>query len=819
MQHFARTFLHATALVAMAGAGAVVPNRPAWAQSGAEIALDIPAGSLGAAIARLGRQAGIMITVDPDLVRGRRTQGLRGNYTPGEGLEALLRGSGIVARADGKGGYVLAPAPAPARSRPAAPAPAARTANERTVAATTPERIKPPEIIVTGQKAARTLLDTRASVAVTTARDIREKDLTSFREAFRTMGNVMDGDWLDTGFIIRGINSEGLVSGAPLAALYVDGAEQSKMGTRRGARGLWDVEQVEVFRGPQSTLTGRAAMAGAIYVNTRDPGYDYDAAARLSAGELDTREAAVAFGGPLVEDRVAFRFAAEYQRRDSETNYPDFTRYDRYDKLVEDEYYQLRGKVRLDPLPGLTINLSHAYSYDSPAYDDIGGPGLGWDFADRRGDFNAPYYQEVRSTKNHSSASRIAYTLSPEVTVSSITSLVNTKSDRGSVNAGTAGEALVTTGGEKDRVFTQELRLNYEGANGLRGVAGLYYNFSRSAASRTITTPRGATTRTDDSTLLNRARNYALFGEVTVPLADPISLVAGGRIDHTDMLLASHLRRSYADMSQPVSNVDYDGKRNETEFLPKLGIDLALSPETKLGFVFQRGWRPGGITRDSDGIVMTFGPEKATTYEGSVRHTMGATGTVSLNVFYTDWTDQQIQFDNINPDGSTTRIVANAGKSRLYGGELEAKLNPLPDVSGFLSVGYVNTRFTDFDAAGLGDFTGLSFPQSPDWSVAAGVDYRPDEGFFAGADVKYTGSFLARDMQNAPIDKLGDYLIANARVGYALSNISLMLFAENLFDKQYFTYFDRTDYGLGVQDYYATMGRSRVVGVTLQARY
>ncbi|MXP26945.1 TonB-dependent receptor [Altererythrobacter indicus] len=817
MHQFARTFLHATALVALSGAGATLAAQPASAQSETQVRLNIPAGSLGSAIARLGRQASVMITVDPDLVRGKRTSGLQGTYSPRQGLDALLRGSGVVARSDGKGGYVLTAAPAPRSvageadepSPPAAPV------------ATPPERRAPTEIIVTGQKAERTLLDTQASVAVTTAQDIREKDITSFREAFRTMGNVMDGDWLDTGFIIRGVNSEGLVSGAPLAALYVDGAEQSRMGTRRGARGLWDVEQVEVYRGPQSTLTGRAAMAGAIYVNTRDPGYAFDAAARLSAGELDTREAAIALGGPVVEDVLAVRFAAEYQRRDSEVNYPDFEQYDRYGKLAEDEYYQLRGKVRLDPLPGLTAHFSYAYSYDSPAYDDIGGPGLGWDFADQRGDFNAPYYQEVRSTKNHSSASRIAYELSPEITLSSITSLVNTHSDRGSVNAGTAGETLVLTGGEKDRVFTQELRLNYEGATGIRGVAGLYYNFSRSSADRIITTPRGTTTRTDDSTLLNRARNYALFGEITVPVVDRVSLIAGGRIDHTDMLLESHLTRSYADNSQPVSNVDYDGTRNETEFLPKLGVDVSLSPETKLGFVLQRGWRPGGITRDSDGVVMTFGPEKATTYESSLRHNLGSAGTVSLNVFYTDWTDQQIQFDTMNSDGSRTRSVANAGKSRLYGGELEAKLNPLPNISGFLSLGYVNSRFTDFQAADLGDFTGLSFPQAPDWTVAAGVDYRPRQGFFVGADIKYTGTFLARDMQNAPIDELGDYLIANARVGYSLPNVSLMVFAENLFDKQYYTYFDRTDYGYGdgEQDYYATMGRSRVIGVTLQARY
>lgn len=115
-------------------------------------------------------------------------------------------------------------------------------------------------IIVVGQKTKQTLLATQSRGAVVAAEDIREKDLTSSREAFRTMDNVIDADFVDAGFIIRGINSEGLTpGGAPLAAIYIDGAEQTGQGARRGARGLWDVQQVEVYRGPQSTLSCRAA--------------------------------------------------------------------------------------------------------------------------------------------------------------------------------------------------------------------------------------------------------------------------------------------------------------------------------------------------------------------------------------------------------------------------------------------------------------------------------------------------------------------------------------------------------------------------------
>lgn len=82
------------------------------------------------------------------------------------------------------------------------------------------------------------------------------------------MANLNSGDWTESGFVIRGITSEGLVpggAGAPLASLYIDGVQQTTDGTRRGARGMFDTEQLEIYRGPQSTLSGRAALAGAMY--------------------------------------------------------------------------------------------------------------------------------------------------------------------------------------------------------------------------------------------------------------------------------------------------------------------------------------------------------------------------------------------------------------------------------------------------------------------------------------------------------------------------------------------------------------------------
>ena len=129
----------------MAISSSTVIATPLRAETEAVQSFDIPAGSLGAAIARLGRQAGIMITADPDLVRGRRTSGLRGRHTPEQALRALLRETGLEARPDGRSGYMLREVrnrPVQAEPRPEIVSPVVRNADEAdiTVIGTPPSR-------------------------------------------------------------------------------------------------------------------------------------------------------------------------------------------------------------------------------------------------------------------------------------------------------------------------------------------------------------------------------------------------------------------------------------------------------------------------------------------------------------------------------------------------------------------------------------------------------------------------------------------------------------------------------------------------------
>jgi outer membrane receptor protein involved in Fe transport len=144
---------------------------------------------------------------------------------------------------------------------------------------------------------------------------------------------------------------------------------------------------------------------------------------------------------------------------------------------------------------------------------------------------------------------------------------------------------------------------------------------------------------------------------------------------------------------------------------------------------------------------------------------------------------------------------------------VEAQAYLTPELSSFLAVGYVETECDDFNDARIGDLSGLSFPEAPKWNIAAGAFYEHKSGFFAGIDAELTDNYQARFGFLPPAKEIIDgYFIANAQLGYRYDDwLTVKLFAENLFDEDYFVYNDN--------DLAATLGRGRFVGVALDVKF
>lgn len=680
--------------------------------------------------------------------------------------------------------------------------------------ADTESRVADEQIVVVGQKITRTLDDVQSSVFVADETTIEDKELRNFRDSFRLAANVIDSDWVDSGFIIRGVNSEGLTpGGSPLATLYIDGAAQTVQGARRGTRGLWDANRVEIFRGPQSTLSGRSSLAGAIHVYTNDPGFDWDARARISVGTEEMREVGFAFGGPIVDDLLAFRFTLESQEQENDIRYPGYEQYTAYDDFVTNKYDQARFKLLFTPegLNGGRVLFTHSRANDSPTLDDIAGPGLGFEYSEMRGDLNAgtPFFQESRNSNNENTVLEISLPFGDSLTFTSVTSRADTNMHRPSINYGTPGEIFVAWGVENQTFTTQEFRINGD-ADAMRWVLGAYFAEESAEGNRTNNNFFSGG-RLDTQRFSGEVESQAIFGEIEYDLNSTWTVVAGGRLHQEDTADSTYFSRDFTDpMLADVVTAPPPYSSDASEFLPKLGAILNLSPARSLSLTYSEGFRSGGAgINGSSGLAYTFAPEYLDNIELAYRDVFaGGRVRLAANVYTGDWTDQQVEVQLDPLDFSSTQ-VENAAESKISGYELAVDADLTNTITAFASIGRADTKFERFDANAIVDFSGLPFPQAPESTATLGLDYKHDSGVFFGFDVRFVDEYFARDYQNAPIDTVGDYTVANLRIGYRTDEWSVTLFTDNVTDEEYFVYRDV----IGTVDCCGTLGARRLVGL------
>jgi len=791
--------LLATTMLGAGGVGTLSVER-AQAQAATQqvYSFDIPAKPIRQAMNEIGRVTGLAIVFDETTAASLSGQPVRGSMTASNAFSTLLSGTDLQYRFTNSNTVTFA----------------------RASTATT-DRIGPPSgetvlstIAIYGSRNATALNDTSASVGVLTAEQIADSQIRSFRDGFRRMANVMDGDWTDAGFVIRGVNSEGLVpGGAPLATLYVDGVQQTVRGARRGARGLFDVEQLEVYRGPQSTLSGRAAMAGAIYVKTKDPVFERESEISGTIGTGNLYGTAFMVNTPLVEDVLAVRMAGEFQRSKNDINYPSFESYDRYNDFTHDTYYQIRGKVLFEPaeIPETRVLLNYSFSHDDPYVRDVGGPALGFSFDDERGDYQIPAYIEYRPTSVHNVGLEVTHDFTDELKLTSLSAFSYSDTDRFSPNYGTAGEINTYHGYYKEWIASQELRLNYEGDK-WSWVGGVYFAYEdeKNFYDRTIPlTPAISRNQVQHNT--QQAFNAAIFGEASYEFVPTWKVTVGGRLDYTDQEITQHLVRT-----QPLGGVttvltNYGASFDEINFVPKIGLSKELTETQTVGITYSQGFRTGGASYDSlNRTAYSYDPEKASTYELFYKGTFfDDRMALNANLFFTKYSDQQVQMQ-LDPTDPLTRRILNAASSESWGFEIEPTFKVNDNLETFVSLGYVHTEFKDFNDLTYGNLSGLPFPEAPEWTVALGGRYTFDNDVYVGAEAKYTSSYLAR-LGSLPHDYLDNRWIVNVQAGYKTERWEVNAFAQNLLDEEYFVYNDN--------NIAATLGERRSFGMNLKVKF
>ena len=740
---------HLAAGLTMAALGLSVPPLQAVAAQPTDtVQLNLPAQPLDRAITDLGTQTGLVIGGDAALLRGKQAAQLNGSFTVEQALRELLADSGVEARFDGQGGVTLVRAPVPQGA------------------------LGLPTITVTGERVDRSFLDTQTSVYVLDEEAVRNADARTVLEAVRSAPNLTpnSAQGLPT---IRGVDSDGplalggndLNGTTPRASLIVDDVARTTSYANNGFQALYDVEQVEVLRGPQTTLRGANAIAGAFVVKTRDPVFDNEADLTGALEYDDIGEwyyRLGAMGNPvLVDDELAARIVLEYEDGEIPVDFipPGFTEVQ--DSQSEFDRFSARGKLLWEPksMPALSalLQLDYQEARDTGFDANISGQGSGVNPNDRLNVFA----QRIFDTEAYAVKLDVGYEAGPGEW-RSITSFADEHYETNP----DATEIFVGFDDINEERFVQDVTYSFEDWGRVDGIMGLTYQkidkfFDYGLAF--------------DFDSDSERETMAAFADLTVAMTDRLDLIVGGRLQNETNTFTTTLN---AFGNNAV--VDYD--ETVTVFLPKIGFSYAVTDTQRIVSTIRRGYNGGGAgVNFFTGIPFEFDGEYATTFEIGYRGDL-ADGRVLLSAtaFYNDYKDYQL-YDS-DPNNPIDYTIFNAN-GQSWGAEVELDARVSETVRANLGIGLLKTRIDEPGER----FDGNSFGRAPNLTLSGGIAWEARPGLTFDARASYIGKYFS-DFEEIPGEEAGDYVNVDLGVAYEIGSVTTRAYVRNLFDElQYVT--------------------------------
>lgn len=283
--------------------------------------------------------------------------------------------------------------------------------------------------------------------------------------------------------------------------------------------------------------------------------------------------------------------------------------------------------------------------------------------------------------------------------------------------------------------------------------------------------------------------NFAVYGEVDIDAAawaPGLSFTLGARYDYEELSF-NEFTVFTLPVPPPLFPSQTSGSTSFDAFLPKAAIHYEFNPDQRVSFTYQKGYRAGGAQVNLFGQLNEFDAEFTDNYEIAYRgRFMDDLVFVSANVFFTDWSDQQVNVQVGDFFGTPVFDTVNAGGSELWGGEFSIEAQATPNLSLYGSVGYSNTEFTDFVSNGV-QLAGNAFPFASEITAAFGGRYVWDNGISLGVDVSYTDGAFG-DVENTAALKSDDRWLVDASATYDFGDgWQVGAYVRNLFDEDYVT--------------------------------
>lgn len=592
------------------------------------------------------------------------------------------------------------------------------------------------EVVVTARKVAESLQDAPAAIDVLTADRLAAVGVTDVRAVQYLVPSVrLNKQQSIAQMFIRGV---GIASDAPGldmgVAMTFNGIEQFREAT---GTSLFDIERLEVLRGPQATTYGSNAAGGVVNVVFVRPTNDFKGRAALEIGDYDSVHASLAQNFAL-GDRAQMRVALDSVERDG------------YVANGLDDQKTRAGRLTFTAAPTDNIDfMLWASGYHAGGIGDVGyaspfvNPNNPWDqnwdpraiithfpgqaFRDR--DIDA---FEVGGELNWDLGSLNLTYIPGYISLDHIGHLV--------IDTSTA--RILFQGDVEREQMTHELRLSTsDPSSKLQWLTGLYYYDLQSSELRTVAANKSFDVQKQPSETL------AGYGELSYAVTEPLRLTVGLR--YSEIQKSATGNRFTPGPTPTAIPFSADLSWNHIDW--KVGAQYNLTPDSMLYAAVQTGYLGGGINFFNSATTSNeVKPEELLAYILGVKNTLlDSRLTLNVEAFYYDWENYQVGLFNVQ---AATNIVFNAPKSEAYG--IEFDLQYLPTDHNRLSVGLglFQGEFTDFTVpVGVSspvrtyDFDGLELPFAPEVSATLSYEHSFDlsngSRVVVSPQVQYTSEF------------------------------------------------------------------------------
>lgn len=622
----------------------------------------------------------------------------------------------------------------------------AQPANEATASSDAAD-----EIVVIARKREERAIDVPIAISALSAAQLEKQGASTLSGLQGSVPNLNivqgRGSSSSANLFIRGIGQpDALQTFDPAVAVYVDGVYLSRI---QGALlNMFDVQRVEVLRGPQGTLYGKNTIGGAVNVISRKPDLNQlRGEAAFTYGRFNETTAKGYVSAPLVPGSVALSLAGVYDNRDGIVTDPRTGK-----KYNDRNNLSLRGILRAQASDRVEVLLAGDYTRQRNALT------LGYATAPLVGfDYNAtftaltpfvisaaqpygPYAYKASTSFTNGEGQKLDHwgasgtinaELSNTLTLTSITAyrrlLSKNYVDIDATQA-KVGDVFVNV---RQHQFSQELQLKVD-AGKLKGVVGAYYlnehiNSHQEAYAdsylRYVGTPLNFLRTIDDE---QDTKSYAAFGQLTYDLTDRLAFTAGLRYTHetkkyfrtttatttSPVFAAINIVSRFTfpnSLPAPLNTVD---RASFDAWTPSFTLSYKPTAQTLVYASASRGFKSGGfngranaladLTQSINGtnvVVTTFRPENVWTYEVGAKGSF-ADGRVvlSADVFRSDYKDFQARVGggNTGLTGGSFPVL-NAGKLKIQGVEFEAMVKPWSALTLTASMGYLDAQYQEFN--------------------------------------------------------------------------------------------------------------------------